>query len=490
MWDTAYRPLLFKDVLGQEGAIKTLKGRLAKGEGFGTSYIFGGGHGQGKTTLARILGRALLCLNLTAEQEPCNQCENCLDTMQENSAALSELNAASHGTVENARQIVSELPFVVQGAPKRIYIFDEVHRMTVGAQDVLLKPLEDKQLVGIFCTTEPDKIRGPIRSRCEEYLIRKITNEHILKRMKMILDKEGVGHEDDAVLAVIDHSKGHVRDVINKLEMFSQLGPITVSAVREGLNLSIVSTYYEILLSLSDPATAIRLAEGAIERVGPSDVSEGIAEAAMNSYRLAHNMGVDFAEIDRNLAAKVHALYGDHVTKFSEYFLRSYRVTKISLLGDLIACAIGVPAPRSASAAPPVQIVVSAPVPYQTPVAAPAAAPAASSAPPLAEALPAPAATPAPVVVQPKPASAPPPPVQKGDLRSDGVGNVGSSDTAALTRLDTLGVPSQRPRMGNETTKRPPGTPANKRDSLLTAEEWKTKFHVRFQLLSPKETGG
>lgn len=488
MWDIKYRPLLFKDVLGQEGAVKTLKGRLAKGDGFGSSYIFGGGHGCGKTTLARILGRALLCLNLTAEQEPCNQCENCLDTMQENSAALSEMNAASHGTVDNARQIVSELPFVVQGAPKRIYIFDEVHRMSVGAQDVLLKPLEDKQLVGIFCTTEPDKIRGPIRSRCEEYLIRKITNDHILKRMKMILDKEGVEHEDDAVLAVIDHSKGHVRDVINKLEMFSQLGPITVSAVREGLNLSVVSTYYEILLSLNDPATSIRLAEGAIERVGPSDVSEGIAEAAMNSYRLAHNMGVDFAEIDRNLAAKVHALYGDHVTKFSEYFLRSYRVTKISLLGDLIACAGGVPAPRQASAAPPVLVMAAAPAVQPTPVAAPVEAPTA----PVAEA-PTPAPAPvaeAPVVVQAKPASAPPPPAQKGDLRSDGVGNVGSSDTAALTRLDTLGVPAQRPRMGNETTKKPPGTPANKRDNLLTAEEWKTKFHVRFQLLSSKETGG
>ncbi len=478
MWDTTYRPLLFKDVLGQEGAIKTLKGRLAKGEGFGTSYIFGGGHGQGKTTLARILGRALLCQNLTAEQEPCNECENCIDTMQENSAALSEMNAASHGTVENARQIVSDLPFVIQGAPKRIYIFDEVHRMTVGAQDVLLKPLEDKRLVGIFCTTEPDKIRGPIRSRCEEHLIRKITNEHILQRMKMILGKEGVEYEDDAVLAVIDHSKGHVRDVINKLEMFSQLGPITVVSVREGLNLSVVSTYYEILLALNDPATSVRLAEEACDRVGPPDVAEGIAEAAMNSYRLAHNMGVDFAEIDRGLAARVHAQYGDAVTKFSEYFLRSYRVTKISLLGDLIACRGGAPAQSTTA---PVQILVSA-----APVQAVAAS--VPTAPTPAPQLPSPSPVAAPVAA-PAPPAPEQAPAQHGDLRADGVGNLGSSDTAALTKLDKLGVPSQRPRMGNETLKHPPGTPVNKRDSLLTAEEWKTKFHVRVQLLV-KETGG
>jgi DNA polymerase-3 subunit gamma/tau len=479
MWDTKYRPLRFSDVLGQEGAVQVLKARLARGTAHDTSYIFAGGHGQGKTTLARILGRALLCQNLTADQEPCNECGNCIDTMTESSEALAETDAASRGTIEHIRTIVNNLPFVIQGAKKRVYIFDEVHRMSRDAQDVLLKPLEDKKLIGIFCTTEVDKIRNPIRSRCEEYLIRKITDEHVLGRMKMILQKEGVEFEDDAVLTVIAHCKGHVRDVLNKLEMFGQLGPITVSAVREGLNLSIVSTYYRILLNLDNPATAVRLAEEACERVGPSGVAEGIAEAAMNTYRLANKMGVDFAEIDRDQAIKVHALYGDTVAKFAEYFTRSSRVSRISLFSDIIACRAGAPASNAASVAAPVVIqVASAPAPVAAPTVASEAAP-----------QPAPAPVVAAAPAGPKP-STPPPAPQPTDRRSDGIGNLKSSDTAALTSIDTLGVPLEMPRMGVKTLKPAPGTPANKRDSLLTCEEWKTKFNIRVDLLLPKESRG
>ena len=263
MWDTMYRPMRFTDVLGQEGAVQVLKQRLIKKTALDISYIFSGGHGQGKTTLARILSRAMLCQNLTADAEPCNQCENCTDILADASAAFSEMDAASRGTIEHARTLVDGLAFVVPGASKKVFVFDEVHRMSRDAQDVLLKPLEDKRMVGVFCTTEPEKIRGPIRSRCEEYQIRKITREDVLKRMKWILDQEKVEYEDDAVLIVIDYSGGHVRDVVNKLEQMAQLGPVTVASVRDHLNLSVVSTYYQILLSLSDPTTAITLAEQA-----------------------------------------------------------------------------------------------------------------------------------------------------------------------------------------------------------------------------------
>lgn len=336
MWDTKYRPLKFSDVLGQEGNIQLLKSRLKNGTSFDTSYIFAGAFGRGKTTLSRILARAMLCMNLDkSDPEPCNECDNCREILDEQPGAFSERDAASQGTIEHMRAIMEELPYVIANAPKRIYLFDEAHRMSVASQDVLLKPIEEKKMVGIFCTTETEKIRGAIRSRCEEYTIRKITREDILTRMHTILKAESVEFQDEAVYIVIDHSGGHVRDVINKLEMLSQLGPITVESVREYLHLSVVTLYYEILLNLDQPKKAIELLDRACEQAAPEDVAAGIAEAAMNSYRVANGMFADFAYVDKSLADQVFAKYKANVVRFAYWFLGSRYTTKLSLTRDI-----------------------------------------------------------------------------------------------------------------------------------------------------------
>jgi DNA polymerase-3 subunit gamma/tau len=345
MWDLKYRPKNFSDVLGQSGAVQVLKSRLQKGTGLDTSYIFSGGHGQGKTTLARILARALLCQDLQEDGEPCNKCENCKGILEEDSLAFSEKDAASQGTIDNVRAILEDLPFALPGVEKRIYLFDEAHRMSRDAQDVLLKPIEDKRLVCILCTTEPEKIRNAIRSRCEDYALRKITREDILKRMTWVLDQEGVKYEEDAVATVIDYSGTHVRDSLNRLEMVAQLGPVTVKAVRGHLKISVVSTYYQILLSLGEPAKAIQLVEQAYDQVGSSEeVYSGLAEAAMNSYRVSNGMHIDFAFIDKELAKEVHAAYGDPGTLgLARYFLGARRPSKTSLICDVLGCSSGVP---------------------------------------------------------------------------------------------------------------------------------------------------
>jgi len=186
MWDTKYRPLRFSEVLGQEGPVQVLQSRLRQGTALDTSYIFSGGHGQGKTSLARILARALICQDLQ-DAEPCNQCDNCKAILNESSPAFVEMDAASRGTVDNMRGIVDNLAFIVVGAPIRIYLFDEAHRMSKDAQDVLLKPLEDKRMIGIFCTTEPEKLREAIKSRCETHPIRRVLRDEVLGRMRHVL---------------------------------------------------------------------------------------------------------------------------------------------------------------------------------------------------------------------------------------------------------------------------------------------------------------
>lgn len=447
MWDVRYRPMRFADVLGQEGSVKLLRARLQKGTGLDTSYIFAGGHGQGKTTLARILARALLCQNLQ-DSEPCNACDNCLGILAETSTAFAEMDAASRGTIDVARSIVDDIPFVIQNASKRVYLFDEAHRMSRDAQDVLLKPIEDKQLVAIFCTTEPEKIRGPIRSRCETYQIRKVTRDDILARMKRVLQQEGVDHEDDAVLTVIDFSGGHVRDILNRLEMVAQLGPITVAAVREYLRLSSVATYYEILLSLGDPVSATKLVDAVCDEMDAEDVATGLAEAAMNSFRLANGMHTDFSAVDKDLAKRVYDVHGPKVVQLADYFLQDYKPSRVSLVCKVVRCAHGIPvAPPQASSAPPVVVqAVGVPMPSQGAVTAQKAA------------VDLPVVNPAPVPSSPvegQPAIPTPPP---------------------LTECDDKGIPQSLPR-GTRSSKQPQVKSGGDPD-FLTPEEWRREFEA------------
>ena len=337
MWDTKYRPLKFADVLGQDGNVQLLKSRLKNGTAFDTSYIFAGAFGRGKTTLSRIHARAMLCMDLdTSDPEPCNVCDNCTTILEDQPGPFVERDAASQGTIDHIRAIVQELDYVLPNAPKRINLFDEAHRMSIAAQDVLLKPLEEKRMVGMFCTTEASKIRGAIRSRCEEYTIRKVTREDVLGRMRMVLKTEGVDCEDDAILTVIDHSGGHVRDVLNKLEMVSQLGPVTLSSVRDYLHLSSVTLYYQLLLSLSDPSQSLELVDQLCEKVAPEEIGPGLAEAAMNTYRLAHKAHADFSFVDRSLAEQVYSQYGDDVVKYAYWFLDQKHTSKLSLARDVV----------------------------------------------------------------------------------------------------------------------------------------------------------
>jgi DNA polymerase III subunit gamma/tau len=367
VWDIKYRPLKFADVLGQPGTVQVLKARVRNGTVLDTNYLFSGGAGQGKTTLGRILARAALCQQLDKEAcEPCNECDNCRAILEDTSLAFTEKDAASQGTVENMRGLVEDLPFAVFGAPKRIYLFDEAHRMSKDAQDVLLKPLEEKRMIGMFATTEPDKIRGAIRSRCDDFAIRKVPRDEILGRMKMVLQAEGVEGDDDGICVVIDYCGGHVRDVLNKLEMIAQGGKITVESARAHLNLSLVTVYYQILLGLSrDRKEAIGLIDQACDRVGPEEVAAGLAEAAMNSFRLAQNMVADFASADPLLGRQVYETYKDGCIRLAKFFLGSRYTSPVSLVCDALTLSQnlgqqgGIPDPMVADTGVPILVPVA-----------------------------------------------------------------------------------------------------------------------------------
>lgn len=469
MWDTKHRPLTFADVLGQTGTVQLLKARLKNGTALDTSYIFSGGSGQGKTTLARIFARALLCHNLDkSNPEPCNKCESCLSILNDTSMVFVEQDAASQGNIEQIRRIVDELPFTVMGASKRIYLFDECHRMSKDAQDVLLKPLEERKMLGMFCTTEPEKVRGAIRSRCEEYSIRRVTREDILVRMKRILEAEKVEYEDDAILIVIDFSGGHVRDVVNRLEMIAQVGPVKVSNVREHLNLSTVSTYYEILLNIpSNLKQALLLVDSVCERVTPEEAASGLAEAAMNSFRLANGMSADFTFADKELSAKVSKVYEQGLTLVAEHFLRSRYTTQIGLICDLTTLSQRL---RTGTITRQVQevtqsIAVSNLIQTEVSQTIP---PSVASVEPTVEA-------PTPV----RTTTIVPPSGELQDiegLRKDGKGNLGSSDLQALTENDTAVIPEELPTQSRK--QKPISFDSKSRDGrvVIPPSDWRREF--------------
>jgi DNA polymerase III subunit gamma/tau len=466
-WDLTYRPLRFVDVLGQKGAVEVLKARLQNGTAFDASYIFAGGSGQGKTTLARIFARAMLCEARQEDGEPCNACEACLAVLDGTSHAFVERDAASQGSVEDARAIVSELPFAVPGAPKRIYLFDECHRMSRDAQDALLKPLEEGRFVGMFCTTEPEKIRPAIRGRCEPYTIRKVTPEEVGQRLASILQMEGVHYDPEALQVVVDVSGGHVRDAIKRLEGVAQLGSVTLERTKDHLNVGLASTYYEILLQIaSDVPSALASLDAVLDRVTAEEASQGLAEAAINSFRLAHQMAADFTYVDRNLARLVYERFEAGTASIAEFFLRSRQTSPIGLVCDLVSLAQGF----GKGLPPPVPSDDPAPLPPVIPVRRVESV---HSPTPLPETPRLPEAKPEP------PPPPPPPPVRLAPGgRSDGVGNLGH-DPYALTDHDAHVVPSDLPKR----SKGPvapldfydgPKTSGGKR--ILTPGEWRRVF--------------
>jgi DNA polymerase III subunit gamma/tau len=511
VWDTLHRPLTFADVLGQVGTVQVLKARLRNGTALDTNYIFSGGSGMGKTTIGRIFARALLCQDISkTDPEPCNKCDNCTSILNDTSTAFTELDAASQGNIDQVRRIVEDLPFAVFGAPKRVYLIDECHRISKDAQDVLLKPLEERKLLGMFCTTEPEKVRGAIRSRCEEYHIRKVTREDVLARMKRILVAEGVEYDEDAVLIVIDFCGGHVRDVVNRLEMISQMGAITIESVREYLNLSVVSTYYEILLRIpGDPKGALALVDKACERVTPEELASGLAESAMSSFRLANGMSADFTFADKALSQQVSQLYGAQLIQVAEHFLRSRYITQVGLICDIVSLSqqLGsgrvIVAPRVAPRASFQPLSVQAQVQLEPELEANCDPPAASSPveldpqPLTTEEASIQLETPSSPVTPPLAAVVPPlgertiygsfPKGKMGGvlpsgthddsgIRADGVGNLGSTDRRAYTDLDVRAVPMGLP--GSQKKRKLVDFNNRSRDGrdILTSSVWRREF--------------
>ena len=214
-----YRPQTFSDVVGQEHITKTLKNELCDGKTV-HAYLFTGTRGTGKTTCAKILANAVNCTN-SQNGDPCLECDACKAALNGENTDIVEIDAASNNGVDNIRELREIISFAPANSKYRVYIIDEVHMLSIGAFNALLKTLEEppKHVIFILATTEVHKLPATILSRCQRFDFRRIDNEKICERLQYVAANEGLTLTDDAAALIASAADGGMRDALSILDL-------------------------------------------------------------------------------------------------------------------------------------------------------------------------------------------------------------------------------------------------------------------------------
>ena len=236
-----WRPTTFEQVVGQTATVKTLRHQIEAGR-IAHAYLFCGCHGTGKTTLAKLMSRAINCQN-PDHGDPCGKCEACQAIMNESTMDVLELDAASNNSVDNIRDLLEQVRYPAQVGRYKVYIIDEVHMLSTAAFNALLKTLEEPpaHVVFILATTEPQKLPATILSRVQRYDFGRIPANLMVERMRLALDDMAIKADDEALRMVARAAEGAMRDAFSILDMCvagAEGGIITAAQVRDVLGTS------------------------------------------------------------------------------------------------------------------------------------------------------------------------------------------------------------------------------------------------------------
>lgn len=247
-----FRPIKFEEIVGQEHITRTLKNQIIAGR-VGHAYLFNGGRGTGKTSAAKILARAINCLN-PKDGEPCNECEICKGAINGSLTDIVEMDAASNNSVEDIRSIREEVNFLPTKAKYRVYIIDEVHMLSTGAFNALLKTLEEppEHVKFILATTEPQKLPATILSRCQRFDFKRISNDNIIKRLKIVCEQSNIEITAEALKIIAVLSEGAMRDALSILERCIQDGEnkIDENKIKDLVGIPKITYVHNIMESL------------------------------------------------------------------------------------------------------------------------------------------------------------------------------------------------------------------------------------------------
>ena len=342
--DIKYRPYRYSDVLGQDATITILKQYVVQGRGFRQSYLFCGERGRGKTTVGRILARALLCEN-TRDGEPCDECHSCKGLL-ENGTSLDfmEVDAATHSGKGDVNKIKEEIQYSTFSGKRRIYLFDEAHQLSKDALDALLKPLEDtmpgsedKQLTCIFCTTEPERMRATVLSRCAPaFVIQPMQPQLIADRLQHICEQEQISFEPEMLTLVAEITECHIRDALKAIEGVSMLGGVTREHVEKYLHLDLNTAYLDLLDAIgNDLPAAFEAARRIMDRASPATCYDRLAEVSMLAFQASLGEAVPAHWGKERLVALGAARGAQLLGYASRFAARPGRPTAAMLMMDL-----------------------------------------------------------------------------------------------------------------------------------------------------------
>ncbi|MCD6326251.1 DNA polymerase III subunit gamma/tau, partial [bacterium] len=283
-----WRPATFEELVGQEHIAKTLANAIHQGK-IAHAFLLCGPRGVGKTSTARILAKALNCVD-GPTPTPCCKCHACLEIASNNCLDVIEIDGASNNSVEDIRLLRENAKYAPTRDRYKVYIIDEVHMLTTSAFNALLKTLEEPppHIKFIFATTAPERIPATILSRCQRFNFRRVGRDAMVKSLKKIAQKEGIDIDDDALLFICDKASGSMRDAQSILDQARSMttGRLTERDVSE-------------LLSVTDTAFLSDLVDSLIDR-DPTRVIRGVDEL--------FQQGVNFRNFFSELVAYLHKM--------------------------------------------------------------------------------------------------------------------------------------------------------------------------------------
>jgi DNA polymerase III subunit gamma/tau len=315
------RPLTFEEVIGQEKAKRLIVNSLEKNR-ISRAYLFSGAWSVGKTTLASLFARSLLCRNRNPQtQSPCNSCPSCISFLKGNHHSYTEVDAANFGTKENMASILGTLAYENEGG-NRVIFLDEAHMISAAGKDALLKELETPitydETIFMFSTNEPEKIPKTLMSRLVRVPLDKPSAEDVYQKIKGMCDKEGETYDTHALKNLASWSQGHYRDAENALGPLVLMGGITLENVASYTSYDVERVSSLLILLEKDLSKALNLAEEITGTYGAGGVHASLVRALLSAIQYGlSGMIMDIPECVK----EVYKVYGARMSPILMYLL-------------------------------------------------------------------------------------------------------------------------------------------------------------------------
>lgn len=329
-----YRPSTFSSVVGQDHITHTLKKAVASGH-LAQAYLFTGPRGIGKTTCARIFAKAVNCLNLSEDGEPCNNCVSCITFNEQRSMNIFELDAASNNSVDNIRELTDQVRIPPHSGKYKTYIIDEVHMLSQAAFNAFLKTLEEPPPYAIFilATTEKQKIIPTVLSRCQINDFKRIEVKDIVYQLKIIAEKEGIKTDESALHIIAQKAEGAMRDALTIFDRLASAShdEISYDFVIKNLNIIDYEYFFKVSAALAgkDIQSALLILDELIRNgFDCQNFLTGLSEHYRNLFVLSLPGTAEILDAPTAVIQK----YKEHQSLVS----KSYSVNALQLLNQFI----------------------------------------------------------------------------------------------------------------------------------------------------------